>query len=800
MLSTSRVASLFGHVIRIQYGLALLSLSVTALAGMTEDYSRAERFLYWNKDKYIFNEVIEHHWMDGDRFWYSKINAAGTREFIVVDAASGAQWPAFDRERVAASLSKAMQRDVLDSQLPFSTFRFTHGENAILFEAGGSFWTCWLDTAACAKGDPSNSSPDESVSSDGSWAVHIKDHNLWVRHIGNNTEFPLTADGEMFHDYANYHVDKVTYERAGGKAAPDILWSPDSHSFLTYRVDERDVKDYALIQASPDNGDVRPKLYRFKYPIAGDNNTATASLVIFDVAKRQQLALHTEPLNVEQASPIQSRYTWWSQDGSKIYFMSRDRYSRVLSLNVADIRTGQVRGIISEESSTAMSDPDGGVWGPPAVRSLKNGDIIWYSTRDGWGHLYYYTTQGELRNQITRGTWNVRGIQHVDEKHRRIYFLGSGRETGRDPYEQHLYAIGFDGSGMRLLTPEDANHELNSKRSGSAAASITGADRQLAGVSPSGHYFIDSFSRPDSPPVFVVRTTDGRLVKRLERANISRLQVDGYKPIETFQTVADDGRTAIYGNLFRPSTFDPQRKYPVIDSDYPGPQAIRVQKSFSDALFDWFEPQSLAELGFIVVTIDGRGTPLRSKAFLDFSYGRLDKASYLKDHIAGIQQLARRYSYMDLDRVGIWGVSAGGYASARAILAYPDFFKVAVAAEGGQDQRSNAASWVETHIGPLATNTSNYDLSSNLPLAMNLKGKLLLMEGELDDRCPPYLTTRLADALIRANKDFDLIVMPNLNHHAYLSPYFIRRKWNYFVLNLLHQQPPSSYTIHPPTP
>jgi dipeptidyl aminopeptidase/acylaminoacyl peptidase len=397
--------------------------------------------------------------------------------------------------------------------------------------------------------------------------------------------------------------------------------------------------------------------------------------------------------------------------------------------------------------------------------------------------LYYYDDSGELHNQITQGEWSVRDIVRVDEHARRIYFMASGRE-GADPYQQSLYAIRFDGTGLQRLTPEQADHKW---------VPAPGTSR----FSPSGRYFVDGYSRPDLPPTWVLRKSDGALIRELERADISRLREGGYVPVEPFQVTAADGKTALYGNLFRPSTFDPSRRYPVIDASYPGPQTIRSGKSFTTALFHRFEAQSLAELGFIVVTIDGRGTPNRSRAFLDYSYGRLDKASDLEDHIAGLRQLATRYPFLDLDHVGIDGVSAGGFLAALALLRHPGFYKVGVSAEGNHDPRGYLAAWGDTYIGPSAADA--YETSVTPQLAENLQGKLLLIHGELDDNVPPALTLRLADALIEANKDFDLIVLPNADHTAYFtSPYLIRRKWDYFVRHLLGAEPPVNYSIRRP--
>jgi len=552
-----------------------------------------------------------------------------------------------------------------------------------------------------------------------------------------------------------------------------------------------------LVQGAPEDRSARPKLYSFRKPLAGDVAVATQQPVILDVLARENAKVAGEPFYLSWKSIIGSQHAWWSADGSRIYFIKRGRFAKSVSLNVFEPATGRLREILRENSDTWVRlNGNGGIWDPPAVTTLRNGDVVWYSERDGWGHLYYYDGRtGVLRNQITQGDWGVRSIVGIDENRSRIYFMASGREIGRDPYEQHLYSVNYDGSGLRLLTPEDADHGCEDfpfkKGPEEPASSPVEKDR----FSPSGRYFIDCYSRPDQPPVAVVRRADGRLVKELERADISPLRGGGYTAIEPFKVIAADGKTPIYGNLFRPSTFDPTRRYPVIDAIYPGPQIIRTVKSF-DANFDLFcDTRSLAELGFLVVTIDGRGTPHRSRQFLDYAYGHLDRASDLRDHIAAIRELAQRYSYMDLDRVGITGTSGGGYASARAMLAYPDFYKVAVSAEGNHDQRADS-SWGEFYLGEF--NDAVYRESSNMSLAGKLKGRLLLMHGDLDDNTGPDNTIKLVAALIDANRDFDLLIMPNGNHSSSESPYFIRRKWDYFVRNLLGAEPPAGYEIAQP--
>jgi dipeptidyl-peptidase-4 len=616
---------------------------------------------------------------------------------------------------------------------------------------------------------------------------------LQLRSIDGSEQIALTTDGTERYDYARVPVDAVTARRHPENVPLDLAWSPDSKYILTSRLDERNVRDAYLIQSVPDDGSSRPALYSYPSAFVGDEVISKTPLLIVNVRSRQQTVLEGSALNAPSFGSIITGYAWWSQDGSKAYFVSRDRFWKSVTLHEFDAVSGKTREFLHETSDTMVRVNAGDPFGEgPAVRILRNGDVIWYSDRDGWGHLYYYNgATGKQRNQITKGDWQVSRIVRIDETHGCIYFMGRGRELNHDPYQQYLYRINFDGSGLRLLTPEPAEHSVAASMPtmGNDGATVT----EQAGFSPSGRYFVDSYSRPDLPPVFVLRSADGQLVKTLEKADISELRSGGYAPIEPFHVLAADGKTAIYGNLFRPSTFDPTRKYPIIDASYPGPQMIRTGKSFGAAAFHPFESQSLAELGFIVVTIDGRGTPFRSKAFLDYSYGQLARASDLDDHIAGIRQLAQRYPYMDISRVGIDGVSAGGFVAAHALLAHPDFYKVAVAASGDHDLRDSSAEWGETYNGPL--DAGNYQDIQNEHLAGNLRGRLLLMHGDIDDRCPPSQTLLLVDALIKKNRDFDLLIIPNGNHAAFMSPYFIRRKWDYFVRNLLDAEPPAGYEI-----
>jgi dipeptidyl aminopeptidase/acylaminoacyl peptidase len=448
------------------------------------------------------------------------------------------------------------------------------------------------------------------------------------------------------------------------------------------------------------------------------------------------------------------------------------------TLRIAGAADGAVRDVMEESAATQYESGQGMVnW-----RYLpESNEIIWYSERSNWGHLYLYDlATGKLKNQITAGDFVVTELLRVDEKARTLYFLADGREKGRDPYFAHLYRVGFDGSGLTLLTPEDANHEVT--------------------LSPSGRYFVDNYSKPDAPPVSVLRDADGKLLATLEKADISKLEAAGWKPPEPIVVKARDGVTDLYGLLFKPTNLDPAKKYPIVNHIYPGPQGGSVGgRSFAAARGD---AQALAELGFIVVTIDGMGNPQRSKSFHDAYYGNMGDNT-LPDQVGGMQQLARRFPWIDIERAGIWGHSGGGYAAADAMFRYPDFFKVGISEAGNHDNREYEDDWGERYQGLLrkSGDGTNYDDQANENIAKNLKGHLLLAHGTMDDNVPPYNTLLVVNELIKANKDFDLLLLPNRHHGFGNEPYMVRRRWDYFVRYLMGAEPPKEYELKtPPNP
>jgi dipeptidyl-peptidase-4 len=752
------------------------------------DYARAEKFMPYNVTPLVLRAGGRPTWLPGDRFWYRNTLEDEGSEFILVDPKRGTRAPAFDHAEVAAALSAATGKTYDATHLPFSTFDFSADGRTISFTAEGRRWSSDLkgeslkaiaDVEAAPRekrrsegGRPGADEQPEVRSPNGLLAVFIRDHNLWVREVSTKAEKQLTTDGVKDYGYATDNAGWLKSDR------PVVAWSPDSKKIATFQQDQREVGEMYLVETRVGH----PVLQAWKYPLPGDKVVSMIERVVIhlDGPRTVRLKMPPDQHRSTFTDDIKARTgvmddVQWSADGSRIVFVSTSRDHKREVVRQADPETGDVRDVFEEKAATYFeSGSDVANWRFLAASN----EVVWFSERDNWGHLYLYDLQtGRLKNQITTGEWNVIQLLRIDEKNRRLSFLGAGREKGRDPYFQHLYSVGLDGRGLRLLTPEDADHEIS--------------------LSPSGRYFIDSYSKPDVPPVSLLRTQEGKLVLPLEKADISRLLAAGWKPPLPFIVKARDGMTDLYGLMFRPTDFDPGKKYPIINNIYPGPQTGSVRsRSFLPASGD---AQSLAELGFIVVQIDGMGTPWRSKAFHDAYYGNMGDNT-LPDQVAGMKELAGRYPWIDIDRAGIWGHSGGGFAACDAMFRYPDFFKVGVSQAGNHDNRGYEDDWGEKWQGLLVSQpdgSSNYDGQANQNFAKNLKGKLLLAHGTMDSNVPPYNTLLVVDALIKANKDFDLIMFPNRGHGFGNEPYMVRRRWDYFVRHLLGAEPPKDYELKP---
>jgi dipeptidyl-peptidase-4 len=713
--------------------------SVPAHALTTADYARAERFMSWNTTPLVYRNGVSPTWIADDRFWYRVTTPAGNGT-VLVDPKTGVAEPC---------------------TLPACT----SSPGGASGRGGGR-----------GRGGRGAAPVITSTSPDGSRAVFIRDWNLWVRDTVTGSELPLTTDGVKDFGYATDNAGWAKSDR------PIVVWSPDSKKVATFQQDQRNVGEMYLVSTAAGH----PQLQAWKYPLPGDETVSMIQRVVIDVESKTVVRLKMGP--DQHRSSLCDNLTcrgsdWsdvqWAPDSGSVAFASTSRDHRRTVLRTADPSSGDVRDVLDETVKTFFESGNGRVnW-----RYLPaSNEVIWFSERDNWGQLYLYDLQtGKLKHPITAGDGNVTQLLFVDAKNRVLFFQAVGKEPGRDPYFAHLYRASMDGGPATLLTPEDANHEI--------------------AMSPSGRYFVDNYSKPDSPPITVLRDVDGKLIAELERADISKLLATGWRPPQPIVVKARDGATDLYGLLYRPTHLVPGRKYPIVNHIYPGPQTGSVgSRAFSVARGD---AQALAELGFVVVEIDGMGTPWRSKKFHEAYYGDMADNT-LPDQIAGMKELARRYPWIDITRVGIYGHSGGGYAAAAAMFHYPDVFKVGISESGNHDNRVYEDDWAEKWMGLLEKHTdgfTSYDTQANQNFAQNLKGKLLLAHGTMDNNVPPNNTLLVVDALIKANKDFDLLMIPNAAHgYGDASDYMTRRRWDYFVRHLLGAEPPKEYRLGPVNP
>ncbi|MEU1312833.1 DPP IV N-terminal domain-containing protein [Streptomyces cinnamoneus] len=737
----------------------------------TEDYQAAEQLLRRpaRPGELVIGDKVRPQWIDGGaRFWYAVSNGAG-RRFVLVDPAAGTREPAFDHPRLAAALATASGQQVDPDALPFIAIE--PADNAVEFGAFGEYWRCRLDDYTCERAEfTPPGSPLEVPSPDKKVAVSRKGHDLWARSLSDGREWALTTDGEPDHAYGPGPdcTSNGTLLRKIGLPylPPAVAWSPDSTKVLAHRTDERDVRQTHLVEARPADGGA-PLLHTQRYAYAGDENMPLAELVVLDVAAGTVVRAQAEPLLMPMMSPITSKWAWWAPDGSAVYYLARPRDLRTLTLHRMDPATGEVTTVLSEAGDTRV-EPNQGMYEPPIVRVLAD-EVLWYSQRDGWGHLYRYDLRtGELLGQVTSGPWAVRQILRVDEAGRVVYFTASGL-VEEDPYRRTVCRVGLDGTGFAKVTDDELDHV------------VTMPDGQ--------EYFIDSASTVDTPPVTRVRDWTGRVLAELERADIGKLTATGWTAPERFRVKAADGVTDIYGVLYRPRGFDPAERYPVVDNVYPGPQVARVAPCFDPGGMG-LDAEPLAALGFVVIALDGRGTPGRSKSFHDASHGRLADAGCLADHVAALRQLARTRPWMDLGRVGAFGHSGGGFAAARAMLDFPEVYKAGVALSGSHDAPHFNLGFVETYDG--ADNPEAWARTSNVDLADRLAGKLLLVHGEMDDQVHPHHTLRLADRLFAADKDFELFIVPGAEHTFIDCLAYVRKRcWDFLVRELMGAQPPA---------
>jgi len=769
----------------ITAGIIALSFSATAQqstevkALTAQDYKQAESFLSYNTDALVSKNNLRVNWTGADKLWYMITTDKGN-EFIMVDPVKKTRTAAFDQSKLAASLSKTTGKTYTADKLPFQFFSPSTDGRSISFMVDGKRWKYDLAGDVVATDTASgtlSAAPlmgrrggggNDVLSPDGKKAVFIKNWNLWVRDVASKKETQLTIDGIENFGYATDNAGWTMSDR------PVVRWSPDSKKVATFQQDQRNVSDMYLVTTNVG----KPVLQKWKYPLPGDKDIAMIHRVVIDVENPKviRLQIPPDPHRATLSDDIASSGTFddidWKADGSELAFLSTSRDHKQEKFRIADAATGVVREVFEEVVKTQYESGRGAInW-----RYLPaTNEILWYSERDDWGHLYLYDAKtGQPKNQITKGQFVVARVVDVDEKNRQITFIGVGREPG-NPYFQHLYRVGFDGKNLAHLTPVNGNHTVS--------------------FSPSKKYFVDTWSQPDTPAITVLRNASGKMITELEKADVSKLVAKGWKAPKQVKVKAGDGKTDIYGLIFTPTKMEAGRKYPVIDYIYPGPQGGSVGSwSFAPSRGDH---QALAELGFIVVLIEGTSNPYRSKSFHDMSYGNMAENT-LPDQIAAIRQLSQQYP-IDTTKVGIWGHSGGGFATAAAMFRFPDFFKVGISESGNHDNRNYEDDWGERYNG-LAENV-DYEKQANQVYAKNLKGKLLLAHGMLDNNVPPSNTMLVVEALNKANKDYDLIIFPNSAHgFGPYSPYMMRRRWDYFVKNLRGLEPPKEYQLNAPPP
>ena len=763
----------------LTYGQAgtAVATGTTPAATMLERYTRAEQMLPWNTGRIVFGGAVAPQWYkDGSRFWFRNTTKTGA-EFLTVDPTLNLVRPLFDNARLASAITQAADTSYDPNKLPFQTFRFAkdnEDERNIEFRAGRKRLVCDIVAYSCTAGDTLPSEVPYVLSPDRKWEAYVVRYNVWVRTRGGGDSTQITTDGVEFWSYGfgNPTPQQLLAPRLAPRR-PAIRWAPDSRHLLVSRQDERGVLHMPYISYTSQ----RPRTFSQPYALPGDSIIPIPGAHILDRVAKSNVRVEL-PMPVAQLSITGSlRDSVWMPTSDRVLLTGITRASKSAYLWSVDAASGKATLLARDTTKTfvEISPPtDPASW----YVTADGQDVIWWSERDGWGHLWRMGPDGKVKNQITSGPWQVGKVVHVDEKLKQIWFTGRGREPDHFMYYQALYRVNFDGTALTLLTSEDQNHNVD--------------------VSPSGKFIVDRMSRIEKPTEVVLRDMlTGKIVKSLTKADVSQLAAVGWRPAQLFTAKARDGLTDIYGVIYLPPHLDSTKKYPIISHIYPGPQVGSV------GTWDFKsggEPFSLAELGFVVVQIDHIGTPMRSKSFHDVYYGNFHDNG-LPDHVAVLKQLAAQHAYIDIERVGIFGHSGGGFASTDAMLTYPDFFKVAVSGAGNHDNRSYNIYWAEKYQGVLkrdtAAKTDNFTSAANKTYASNLKGHLMLMHGDVDDNVHPANTIQLVDELTKANKSYDLVIAPNRGH-GLNEPYFIRRRWDYFVTWLLGQVPPDNFKITPP--
>lgn len=749
----------------------------SSLFSQKANFELAERFTTQMMDKMVGSTSVNPNWIeDTDQFWYTYENSNG-KNWYFVDAAKASKRLLFDQEEMASQLSEIFTRPFNAKDLDLKDFEYNTDKNLFTFHVDSIEFTYNLNGNRLIKGDSLEADKPEpwaTFSPDSSWIAFARTHNLYVMraHDPDSIEYQLTEDGEKWFSYQQNDSDTTSNKRLRAR----VNWFEDSKKLWVKRQDKREVEELWVINSLGK----RPSLQTYKYPMPGEEDIYIDEIRVFDPEAKTNVLVDTDKWEGQAlgGAYFNEGGIFETQKSDYLYILRRDRTWSKIDVLKANTTSGVVEVLFSEESKPYFNTR----FAKLAIINEGN-EYIWWSERTGWGQLYRYDSNGNLKNKITTGSFVVGEIAKIDTAANTIYFEGYGKEEGQNPYFANLYSIKFDGTSLKHLTPEDAHHDTD--------------------ASEKGNYFVDNYSRIDHPTTSVLRDGNGRIIANLQQTDISKMVEQGWKAPESFKIKAADGVTDIYGVMWKPFDFDSTKSYPIISYVYPGPQTEPFPVNFRTQ-GSGARTSTLAQVGFVVVAMGQRGgSPIRNKYYHNYGYG--DMRDYpLADNKYGIEQLAARHSFIDASKVGIYGHSGGGFMSTAALLTYPGFYDVAVSSAGNHDNNIYNLWWSEVHNGVKETkkvvkkmnadsveveetiSTFDAPIETNPSLAKNLEGHLLLVHGDIDNNVHPANTIRMADALIKAGKRFDMMMLPGRRHGFGASqPYFDRMTWYYFAEHLL---------------
>lgn len=717
-----------------------------------DDYNRAVSYMWPNVSKKVFNLYVSPHWFsDSSGVWYVH-QGEGEKKYLKISLAELEKSDLFDHQKLASILTDSLGEEIKPDSLPISQIEYKNSKELLISVKGKSYLLNTENYSISNQKPDAKKDQNEQKSPDKKWIAYTKDYNLFIRSADSSETKQLSFSGEKGFEYANWYGWDDIMEGEGGERPLHFQagWSEDSKWIYTNIYDLRNAQKMYLLDWSIDSL-YRAKLLSYYRGSPGDSTMIYEEPVFFNVETGEEVKPGLKGTHINAVS------VRWTDTPGKVYLQQQSRGYQKLHIYSFDLKTKQLDTLYSETSSTNIDNFTYRL-------AEKNGLLFFLSEKSGWRQLYSLDLKTRKEYAITNGEYYVNRIDRIDEEKKSIFFTASGKKSGQNPYFQNLYKVSYSGKGLTLLTPEDRHHQTS--------------------ISPDGKYFVDNFSTATIETRTVLRSSKkGEVLRKMASADVSLLT--GWNPPEIFTAVAKDGETVIYGALWKPTNFDPNNKYPIIDHSYTGPHTQMFPKDFRRVLS--IGNQSFAELGFVVIMVDGLGSSGRSKEFHNHSYKNL--GGNLVDHVGAIRQLGTRYEWIDTTRVGIFGHSAGGYDAGHAVLAFPDFYKVAVASSADHDHRMEKAWWPEMYMGwPI---DSAYHLQSNVTMAGNLKGKLLITHGGIDENVNPSASFKLAEALIKADKQFDMLILPS-QRHGYRGDhqkYFTKKRWNYFVEYLLGAEP-----------